>query len=228
MTIKESIFTQDQQAIIECVESRPWAYSNESAGRGYFNPSKRRGKKIQESWAVRLRSLMSNIDEICVVYAVHEAGHAVVTVALGVRLEQVTINNNSPKGGGYSQPDFFMYKLVASNDLDFMPKKELRQIIEKRIVMAMAGRIAELKILNESRIATEDGDDVNIKHALDLMEIDDKQREMIIKKCKRRTRRLVSANIENICRVVDALWEDDTLSGRDVISMMRGPKWINR
>jgi hypothetical protein len=33
---------------------------------------------------------------------------------------------------------------------------------------------------------------------------------------------LVSANIENICRVVDALWEDDTLSGRDVISMMRG------
>ena len=226
MTIKESIFTQDQQAIIECVESRPWAYSNESAGRGYFNPSKRRGKKIQESWAVRLRSLMSHIDEIRVVYAVHEAGHAVVTVALGVRLEQVTIN--SPEGGGYSRPDFFMYERVASNDLDFMPKKELRKIIEKRIVMAMAGRIAELKILNESRIATEDGDDVNIKHALDLMEIDDKQREMIIKKCKRRTRRLVSANIENICRVVDALWEDDTLSGRDVISMMRGPKWINR
>jgi ATP-dependent Zn protease len=156
---------------------------------------------------------MSNIDEIRVVFAVHEAGHAVVTVALGVMLEQVTINNNSPEGGGYSQPDFFMY---------------LRKIIEKRIVMAMAGRIAELKILNESRIVTEDGDDVNIKQALDLMEIDDKQREMIIKKCKRRTRRLVSANIENICRVVDALWEDDTLSGRDVTSMMRGPKWINR
>jgi ATP-dependent Zn protease len=182
---------------------------------------------------------MSNIDEIRVVFAVHEAGHAVVTVALGVRLEQVTINNNSPEGGGYSRPNFFMYKLVASNDLDFMPKKELRQIIEKRIVMAMAGRIAELKILNESRIVTEDGDAVNIKHALDcdavnikhaldLMEIDDKQREMIIKKCKRRTRRLVSANIENICRVVDALWEDDTLSGKDVLSMMRGPKWINR
>jgi hypothetical protein len=106
------IFTQDQQAIIECVESRPWAYSNESAGRGYFNPSKRRGKKIQESWAVRLRSLMSHIDEIRVVYAVHEAGHAVVTVALGVILEQVTIN--SPEGGGYSRPDFFMYERVAS------------------------------------------------------------------------------------------------------------------
>jgi ATP-dependent Zn protease len=129
--------------------------------------------------------------------AFHEAGHAVIANALGVKLDHATIRPKSFATAGYVAPEVFQ-KTFSPED----------------IIWSFAGAIAEEKFSGE-RCERSDTDNWHIRYHLGMMPRREK-RKLVRAELKARAIQLVEDHWEAIIDVANELLRKGTMTGERI------------
>ncbi len=175
--------------------------------------------------------------------AIHEAGHAVIEIVLGGKVDHVTIEPDDPELGGYSKRD--------AVDLANAPGRYDEGFEVELVngsVITMAGQVAEVELLgtiHPDQTAIDDGTPISLRdtvapydsdnrailaYAAHLADIgsnwvteswDGEVQVIDDARLRERCRKLVRENREAVQRVATALGERTTLTGAEVEELMR-------
>jgi hypothetical protein len=132
--------------------------------------------------------------------AVHEAGHVVVAVALGMRATGVRLDDN---GGGAVRTD---------PSAMFILRLPYLEMFRRRIMVGMAGGEAECELCGKLEPETDNGDRENVMRLLAVVPILGAELSLL----RHRARTLVRRHRPSIEALAAVLRERGSLSGREI------------
>lgn len=156
-------------------------------------------------------------DEYRMTVAIHEGGHGIMSIALGIPMKRLTINGDA-KTGYAGQIEYDDDVIQARFNLIQGKKEEIAKFIRDLAVIGVAGEHADLIVnkLSPEQSAARSAKDLLPFHAYcDLWKVSQEDRANYIAIARKYVEKCFESEkvIEGIKRIADRLMKDETIDG---------------
>lgn len=160
--------------------------------------------------------------------AYHEAGHAVACHVQGMRLKSVSIT----PGDSYLGSVRTSYDLTTYANPHPELEADIRSKVEREIIVAYAGQIAEARVRGEyNKPGAVHDDQVALEQALPLVHGDQNEVGALLRRLFGRSKSLIEEprNWTAVETLAEELLKESTLGGSHAHAIIRGTlKWYDR